>query len=404
LRTARLFSSGHRSCRTVGGRRRRGLTPTMLDAAGRELSTRLLDWFQRPVTEAPRDDVFNDLALDVFRYQFDRIPALGAFWGRRGRDPGSVRHWSQIPAVPTAAFRELPLAAGDPAQAEAVFRTSGTTAEGTRRGTHYLMDLSIYHAALLPNFAARLLPDGSTLPMFALVPPAAELPDSSLAHMLQVVIDHLGGPGSAHYVHAASGLDRAGLTKALRSAELRRSPVCLLGTSFSFVHWTDHLRETGEHFDLPEGSRLMDTGGFKGRSRTVPESELRHAYLELMGIHPDFCINEYGMTELCSQAYETSLEERLGGALVGPRRKKWPPWARTRAVDPDTLEPLPNGETGLLQHFDLANLGSVVAVQTEDLGVCVEDGFIVLGRAGTATPRGCSIAMDELLHAARDRS
>jgi hypothetical protein len=40
-------------------------------------------------------------------------------------------------------------------------------------------------------------------------------------------------------------------------------------------------------------------------------------------------------------------------------------------------------------------------VQTEDVGVEVDDGFRLLGRAAGAVPRGCSIAMDELLAAAR---
>jgi hypothetical protein len=76
-----------------------------------------------------------------------------------------------------------------------------------------------------------------------------------------------------------------------------------------------------------------------------------------------------------------------------------PPWVRTRVVDPESLEPAAAGPAGLLQHFDLANVGSVMAIQTEDLGVAVDDGFRLLGRAPGATPRGCSIAMDLLLEA-----
>jgi hypothetical protein len=46
---------------------------------------------------------------------------------------------------------------------------------------------------------------------------------------------------------------------------------------------------------------------------------------------------------------------------------------------------------------DLANLGSVAAIQTEDLGRVDEHGLVLEGRAVGATPRGCSIAMDLLL-------
>lgn len=372
----------------------------MLDAEGQQLRARLFELFGQPVDEPLDDAAFNDLALAMFRYQFDRNRPLAAFCARRRRTPETVEHWTRIPPVPTAAFREIALVAGDTAAAEAIFVTSGTSSGGRGgggRGVHYILDLSVYHGSLLAHFRARVLPDGATPIMLALVPPAADVPDSSLVHMLQLVVDELGGPGSRHVASAANGLDTASLEAALRDAESNGEAVCLLGTSFSFVHWIDHLRATGEPFRLPAGSRLMDTGGYKGRSREVPEAELRDAWQEWLGLEPDLCVNEYGMTELCSQFYDGALEERMVHGTSGRRRKVGPPWVRTRVVDADTLEPVANGMTGLLQHIDLANLGSVIAVQTEDLGHSIDDGFVVLGRAPGTRPRGCSIAMDDML-------
>ena len=49
------------------------------------------------------------------------------------------------------------------------------------------------------------------------------------------------------------------------------------------------------------------------------------------------------------------------------------------------------GETGLIRVFDLANVYSVMAVQTEDLGIRHGDGFALAGRAVLAEPRGCSL-------------
>jgi hypothetical protein len=374
----------------------------VLDSLGQELRARLLDIFQTRNGEPLEDVLFNETALHIFRFQFERNSPFAAYCRRRGRTPDHVHNWTEIPAVPTAAFREVSLVTGDPGRADAVFRTSGTTRGGERRGTHHIPDVSLYHAAILPHFRRSLLPDGARLPMLALIPPAAELPDSSLSHMVQVIMAAIAA-GGAHFASVGGGLNVTGLEIALRGCEERSEPVCLLGTSFSFVHWLDQLVERGEHFQLPAGSRLMDTGGYKGRSREVPADELRVAYGDLLGLHPDFCVNEYGMTELCSQAYDTTLRERYERGAAGPRRKQGPPWMRTRVVDPDSLQPSPPGEVGLLQHCDLANLGSVLLVQTEDLGRAVDDGFLVLGRAAGAPPRGCSIAMDDLLGAVRDR-
>jgi hypothetical protein len=368
------------------------------DAEGRALKTLLVDLFARSMDEPLDDAHFNRTALRVFSWQFARNAPYAAFCRRRERTPETVGHWTDIPAVPTAAFKEVALVAGDTAAADAVFRTSGTTRGPEKRGTHHILDLSIYHFALIPNFAACVLPDGAELRMLSLVPSADELRDSSLSHMVSVVLERLGSPDSGFLATAAQGIDDRKLHAALQEAERDGTAVCILGTSFAFVHWLDRVAERGLRYRLPDGSRLMDTGGYKGRSREVDEGTMRALYAERLGIPETHCVNEYGMTEMCSQFYDSTLREAMRGRR-GERRKLVPPWVRTRVVDPETLAPLPHGETGLLQHFDLANIGSVLAVQTEDLGCVSGDGFRLLGRAPGATPRGCSIAMDLLLEA-----
>jgi hypothetical protein len=53
-----------------------------------------------------------------------------------------------------------------------------------------------------------------------------------------------------------------------------------------------------------------------------------------------------------------------------------------------------DGEAGILRVFDLANVFSVMAVQTEDLGIRHGDGFESIGRAPLAEARGCSLMME----------
>jgi hypothetical protein len=98
------------------------------------------------------------------------------------------------------------------------------------------------------------------------------------------------------------------------------------------------------------------------------------------------------MTELGSQFYDTVLREP-----GGPRRKRVPPWVRVRMLDPSSGAEVAPGEPGLVTVVDLANTGSVLAVQTADLGRTVADGFEVLGRSPGAEARGCSIAADAML-------
>jgi hypothetical protein len=381
----------------------------MKDPEGVALRRVLVDLFGEPIDKPLDDRRFNDIALRAFAYQFARNAPYAAFCERRERTPQTVAEWTQIPAVPTAAFKEVQLVAGSVANAEVTFRTSGTTQGSEKRGSHHVLDVAIYHFSLIPNFASCVLPDGAELQLLSLVPPSSEVPDSSLSHMVDVVLDRLGSRDSACFASATHGIADGPLAAELRSAEEGGRPVCLLGTSFAFVHWLDRIAARNERFALPEGSRLMDTGGYKGRSREVAEADMRGLYQDLLGIPPSHCVNEYGMTEMCSQFYDSVLRDAVHARrrAEGPpaadtaegRRKIVPPWVRTRVVDPETLAPLPHGERGLLQHFDLANVASVSAIQTEDLGIMREAGFTLLGRAPDATPRGCSIAMDMLLEA-----
>ena len=77
-----------------------------------------------------------------------------------------------------------------------------------------------------------------------------------------------------------------------------------MGTAFSFVHLLDYLVEQDLRFELPAGSRVMETGGYKNRSRSMPKAELHALITERLGIPPENIVCEYGMSELSSQAYD----------------------------------------------------------------------------------------------------
>lgn len=102
----------------------------------------------------------------------------------------------------------------------------------------------------------------------------------------------------------------------------------------------------------------------------------------------------YGMTELSTQFYDH------GNSTV-PSVKSGPHWIRTRLINPLTGEEVVKGEKGVLVHCDLANFNSVTTILTEDLGAEKEEGFILLGRAQGAEAKGCSMAVDEFIQAAK---
>ncbi|GMR13389.1 MAG: coenzyme F390 synthetase [Gemmatimonadota bacterium] len=362
-----------------------------------DLSGELAGVFSKGVDASWPEMAFDDLALRSFAYQFSTNPVYQGFARGRGVSPEAVGSWQDIPAVPASGFKAVRLVSGDPGSVERVFRTSGTTV-GTERGEHHVLDLELYRASLLPNFSANLVLGDADVRLLSLIPTPAELPDSSLSYMIGCVANHDAFGRAEFFVDAGGRIDHLALRNALARAEASEEPVLLVGTAFALVHWMDAMDDGAWAFRLPAGSRLMETGGFKGRSRTLSRKELYAALTQRLGVPTGMIVNEYGMTELLSQFYEPVIREGSDPGLT-ERRLVGPPWVRTRVLDPVTLSPLPDGSPGLLCHLDLANLGSVCGVLTEDMGVIVDDGFRVLGRSTTAEPRGCSLAMDELMSA-----
>jgi hypothetical protein len=221
------------------------------------------------------------------------------------------------------------------------------------------------------------------------LPPSFTLdPASSLGFMFDDLRTEAGD--AATTIASADGVDWTSLDREIESAVAAVRPVCLLGTTVGFGAWLERLRDGRAAVrSLPDGSVLMDTGGTKAE-RGVERSEVVQSLAHLLDLPMDSVVNEFGMTELLSQRY---------GRGDPPAPLLGPPWLRSRVLDPVTLEELPAGQVGLLCHFDLANLGSVCAVLTEDRGRILEGGIEWLGRTEGAPPRGCSLATAELLEA-----
>ncbi len=375
---------------------------------------------------------FNSLALELFALQFQHNAAYQKICQARSLTPETVEDCTQIPAVPTTAFKELELSCIPPEERTAVFHSSGTTEQKPSRHFHSVESLNVYETSLLPWFLANVWPDlRSTiydLRLICLTPPPEQARHSSLVHMFETVRSRVcrNADRSFFGTVAADGswvLNDDAVFAALNSSLVTRHSSLILGTAFSFVHLLDDLGKRGRRFRLPPGSRVMETGGYKNRSRTMPKEELRALITERLGVKPENIICEYGMSELSSQAYDSELERRsptrrdpVGVQALacssGTRKRElqhagsetgapsvalhfhFPPWARVQIVSSETGREVADGETGLIRVFDLANVFSVMAVQTEDLAVRRGDGFELIGRAQMAEPRGCSLMME----------
>ena len=334
------------------------------------LEEQLLALIDRPSGEIT-DAEFNAVALEVFRFQREANAPYRQFCAFQ-KAPAELKDWREIPAVPTGAFRHAKLRVFPEAESCATFRTSGTTGEGY--GSHYFRSLRLYEASILRAWQALALPP---LPQVILTQRPGDAPHSSLCHMMGT----LGAFGPQTWcIDAGGALDVSALRRVSASC-----PVLVLGTALAFLHLFVQLGR--ERILLPAGSLAMETGGYKGTGRALAKPELYKRFGAALGLEPEAILNEYSMTELSSQWYTRGLE----GAHRGPA------WTRALVIDPETGVEVPEGGRGILRLIDLANLGSVAAIETQDMAVWHGAGFELIGRDPAAIPRGCSRSADELL-------
>ncbi len=334
------------------------------------------------LAEGQTDDGARDALLsEVAHFQREHVAPYARLWAARGDEP----------AVPTDVFRHVRVALHPPEEDQRVFLTSGTTRGA--RGQHALRDLSLYDRAAHAAARHMLFPDRERMRLVVLAPHPDEVRESSLSYMLGRFEGWFGT--DVRWVWREGRLELDVLARALSAAVEAAEPVAVLGTSFAFVHAEDGLGDA--RFALPTGSRIMQTGGYKGRSREVAPDALREALSARYAVPEPFIVAEYGMTELSSQMYETTLRAAVLGEPPVARRLWVPGWVRVRAVDPETLAPVAEGTPGVLRIDDLANLDSVCAIQTSDLAIVHGRELELLGRAPGATPRGCSLSVEEAL-------
>ena len=300
---------------------------------------------------------FDALALRLFAYQYAHNVPYQRFCNGRGQTPDSVTRWQDIPAAPAAAFKRFSLTCVPEEECVKVFHSSGTTGSETSRHFMSADALELYKVSLKAGYAHAIR--NAPVGIVALMPSSEQAPHSSLSFMLETL-------GAAFVTSEA--------------LQILPKPACYFGTAFAWVNFFDATN--GQYFTLPEGSVVIETGGFKGRSREVERFEIYELFAQRLGADPMCCFSEYGMSELASQFYSQGAN--------GP--KLAPPWLKTRLLDPVTGTDAMPGQPGLLAHYDLANANSVLAIQTEDMGIWdTRGGFQLLGRAPGAVLRGCSL-------------
>ncbi len=353
------------------------------------------------------DIPFADKAWTVYRHQFEHQPVYRRFCEDlqvlppENGNGGTVPDADSIPMIPIQVFRDATVRADYVEAPQAVFRSSGTT--GSNQSTHEIADLRLYLESCYRGFEQFYDPDEFML--LAWLPGYAENPDSSLVTMIEHLIqrDNSGKSGFLPLDKSLSGVDLVTfsdvntvsfLNKRRQRRYLRRTDesekgggsqdkdrrVMLFGPAFGLLDMVERGAPK-----LPADAIVVETGGMKTHRREISKEDLRVKLAEGFGLPAASIHSEYGMAEMCSQAWDT-----------GAGSFKCPPWLRITVRNPENpMELLPPGKEGLIGIMDLANVHSLAFFLTQDRGLELPDGsFQVLGRWDQAELRGCNFLVE----------
>jgi len=308
---------------------------------------------------------FDNLALNVFRFQYENNQVYKQFCDHLKKSPQNVHHHLEIPFLPISFFKTHNVLSTQK-EAKTIFTSSGTTQSVTSK--HFVPDIKLYQASFLKAFK-QFYGSPKDFCVLALLPSYLERKGSSLIYMVNNLIEKSEHPSSGFYLHNLEELRQK-----LQELEQNGTKTLLIGVSFA-------LLDLAEQFPTAlENTIVMETGGMKGRRKELIREELHQILKQGLGVYKIH--SEYGMTELLSQAYSKG-----DGIFLTP------PWMKV--ITRDTEDPLtiqPNGKTGGVNIIDLANLYSCSFIATQDLGKTYPNGsFEVLGRFDDSDIRGCNL-------------
>jgi hypothetical protein len=322
------------------------------------LATRVLN-----VTE----ENFDELSLDIFRYQFTYNRIYHEYCRLLGKDLHNVRASADIPFLPIALFKSHDIHTND-WKPEVVFESSATTSQIPSR--HAIRDLGFYRQNCRRGFAAVKGRPVTEYVWLALLPSYIERPNSSLIMMVSDFIS-AGKPGSCF-------VTMQNVTETLDRTDQGYAPVAFVSVSFA-------LLDLAESSSMSlKNTTIIETGGMKGRRAEPTRRELHERIcisFDVSDVH-----SEYGMTELFSQAWSTGE----GIFKSAPSLK---------ILLRDLSDPLSLAEVnsrGAINCIDLANLDTCAFIATEDVGLLYPDGtFEILGRFDASELRGCNLLVND---------
>ncbi len=333
-----------------------------------------------------RPNHFEELALEVFRFQAMHNPVYKKYIDLLRVNPLKINRLDKIPFLPIQFFKHHKIVS-DNAPTQMVFESSGTTGDTTSK--HLVSDLPFYEylsQKIFEQFYGSL----TDYHILALLPSYLERNNSSLVYMVQSFIYHTYSQKSGFFLNNTKELLKK-LRQLSDDGVPSKRKILLIGVTFALLDLAEFGEDLACMHNLKNRLIVMETGGMKGRRKELLREEVHEILTGAFGVKKIH--SEYGMTELLSQGYSKG-----DGIFELPKTMK----ILLREInDPFKIIPTANLPSpvkksvvrGGINIIDLANIDSCSFIETQDLGAYNTDNqsFSIIGRFDNSDIRGCNL-------------
>ena len=193
---------------------------------------------------------FEDLALNIFKFQFENNRVYRSFCDLLYKHPSDVKTLKDIPFLPIQFFKTRDVLSSK-APIKTTFTSSGTS--GSETSKHHVSDLNIYEQSFTKGFE-QFYGCIEDYVILGLLPSYLERKGSSLIYMVDNMIKTSKHAESGFYLNNLSDLKNT-----LTTLDSEGKKVLLIGVSFALLDLIESYQ-----FNL-KNTIVMETGGMKGR-------------------------------------------------------------------------------------------------------------------------------------------
>lgn len=329
---------------------------------------------------------------------YERCEMYRRWCDRRGWDPrkSEVTSVGELPFLPVNIFKRLELNALENNEALKVLRSSATSSQIPSSVALDKITRDRQMKVLAASLREVLGPSRRPFIVFDVQPNMSQRNSVELSARVAGIRGYLMAASKTYYVmNDESGtlsLDIDRLKHALAEVKSSGSELCMIAYTYVlYQHVVKDLLSKDIRFELPDSTKIIHFGGWKKlEAERVSKKVLLGDTASVFGMDARNVFDIYGFTEQLGVIYPDDSDGI----------KRAPVYSEVVVRDPVSLQPVPDGETGLLEFITpIPNSYPGAVVLTDDIGRIVNrsagnsgwsgTGFEILGRANNAEVRGC---------------